>query len=149
MVPASAAQYDAAGFAWPVDHQGVNFGPGWLKLTATDMRKLGQLYLDGGQVNGRQVVPAQWVDDATTTQVATSGPYGAGYGYQWWVTTAGADPAFAAVGFGGQLIEVVPNRHLVVVFTTNLTTDPNQVVRADSRAYELMVERFIAPRITP
>jgi len=150
MVPASAAEYDAAGFAWPVDHQGVNFGPGWLKLTPADMMKLGQLYLDGGQVNGHQVVPAQWVNDATTAQVTTgSQPYGADYGYQWWVTNAGADPAFAAVGFGGQLIEVVPNRHLVVVFATNLTADPNQVVRADSRAYELMVERFIAPRITP
>lgn len=150
MVGASAAEYDAAGFAWPVDHQGVNFGPGWLKLTPADMLKLGQLYLDGGKVNGRQVVPAQWVHDATTAQVTTgSQPYGSDYGYQWWVTTVGADPAFAAVGFGGQLIEVVPNKHVVVVFATNLTTDPTQVVRADSRAYELMVERFIAPRITP
>ena len=149
LVPASAAEYDQAGFAWPVDHQGVNFGAGWLKLTAADMLKIGQLYLNHGQVNGRQVVPAAWVDDATSPQVPTSGPYGDHYGYQWWVTTAGADPAYAAVGFGGQLIEVVPNRHLVVVFATNLTTDPYQVVRADSRAYEDMVARLIAPRIAP
>jgi CubicO group peptidase (beta-lactamase class C family) len=150
MVPASAAEYDAAGFAWPVDHQGINFGPGWLKLTPSDMLKIGQLYLDNGQLDGRQLVPVQWVHDATAAQVSTiSGPYGSGYGYQWWVTNAGADAAFAAVGFGGQLIEVVPSRHLVVVFSTDLTSDPNQIVRAESRAYELMVERFIAPRITP
>ena len=149
-VPASAAEYDKAGFAWGVDHQGVNFGGGLLKLRPADMLKLGQLYLDGGKVDGRQIVPAQWVHDATSAQVTTnSGFGGADYGYQWWVTTAGADPAFSAVGFGGQLIEVVPRRRLVVVFSTELTSDPNQVVRADARAYEEMVGRLIAPRITP
>ncbi len=150
LVPASAPEYDKAGFAWGVDHQGVNFGGGFLKLKPADMLKRGQLYLDGGKVNGRQVVPAHWVHDATSAQVTTnSGFGGADYGYQWWVTTAGADPAFSALGFGGQLIEVVPRRRLVVVFSTELSSDPNQVVRADARAYEEMVGRLIAPQITP
>ncbi len=150
LVPAGVPEYDKAGFAWPVDPQGINFGAGFLKMKSADMLKLGQLYLDGGVFAGRQVVPAEWVHDATRGQVDTdSGFAGSGYGYQWWVTTAGPDPAFAAVGFGGQLIEVVPKRQLVVVFSTELTSDPNQVVRADSRSYEEMVGRLIAPRVTP
>ncbi len=150
LAPASATAYDKAGFAWPLDHQGINFGAGYVKLTPSDMLKLGQLYLDGGRIKGRQVVPAAWVHDATTAQVDThSGFGGPNYGYQWWVTSAGSDPAFAAVGFGGQLIEVVPHRQLVVVFSTKLLADPNQVVRVDAEAYEEMVGKVIAPRIAP
>ena len=112
------------------------------------MLKLGQLYLDDGRVGGRQIVPAQWVHEATTAHVSTSSGFGGdGYGYQWWVTKAGPDDAYAAVGYGGQLIEIVPARELVVVFATEWLAAGNQVVRADSRAYEGMVARLIAPTI--
>jgi CubicO group peptidase (beta-lactamase class C family) len=55
-----------------------------------------------------------------------------GYGYLWWVTTADHTAAFFALGFGGQLIEVVPQRHLVIVISTyvNLKTG-NEMVNAD------------------
>jgi len=145
LVPASVAAYDKAGFAWPVDHQGINFGGGWLKMKPRDMVKLGQLYLDGGRWNGKQILPAAWVYDATKAHVSTrSGFGGDSYGYQWWVTTAGADPAFAALGYGGQLIEVVPRRHLVVVFSTEINTAP-----ISSDYFEEMVTRIIAPAVTP
>jgi CubicO group peptidase (beta-lactamase class C family) len=148
LVPASASAYDKAGFAWPVDHQGVNSGGGYLRLTPPDMLKLGQLYLDDGRVGGRQIVPAQWVHEATTAHVSTRSGYGGdGYGYQWWVTKAGPDDAYAAVGYAGQLIEVVPARELVVVFATEWLAAGNQVVRADSRAYQSMVARLIAPTV--
>jgi CubicO group peptidase (beta-lactamase class C family) len=55
-----------------------------------------------------------------------------GYGYLWWVTTADRTAAFFALGFGGQLIEVVPQRHLVIVISTYV--DPktgNEMVNAD------------------
>lgn len=145
LVPASVATYDNAGFAWPVDHQGINFGGGWLKMRPVDMVKLGQLYLDGGRWNGKQILPAAWVHDATTARVSTrSGFGGDSYGYQWWVTKAGADPAYAAIGYGGQLIEVVPHRHLVVVFSTEINTAP---ISSDS--FQDMVSRIIAPAVTP
>ncbi len=41
--------------------------------------------------------------------------------HQWWVTTAGGHPAYAAMGFGGQLIEVVPDLRLVAVFSADVT----------------------------
>jgi CubicO group peptidase (beta-lactamase class C family) len=144
----SLGGYDTSGFSWPVDHQGVNFGGGWLRLTPADLLKLGQLFLDEGRYDGKQVVPAQWVRDATTRQVATgSGGFGGdGYGYQWWVTSARDEPAYAAIGYGGQLVEVVPSKRLVAVFVTEvLTTTAYEQV--DGRAYETIVSSVVMPRL--
>jgi CubicO group peptidase (beta-lactamase class C family) len=116
------AKYDKVKFAWPKDPTGIELGFSALKLTAPGLEKLGQLYLDGGRWNGRQVVPTSWVQDSTRAQVATQGQGGMeAYGYQWWVTTVRGHEAFAAVGFGGQLVEVVPDLRLVVVITTEVT----------------------------
>ena len=112
--------YERAGFSWPHDPQGVQAGFGWLKLTARDMAAFGRLYLDGGHWHGKQVVPAAWVDAATTEQVRANS-ITESFGYQWWVTTAGGHAAYAAIGFGGQLIEVVPDLRLVAVFAADIT----------------------------
>ena len=135
------------GFAWSLDHQGVSFGGATLRLRPSDLLLLGQLYLDGGRLGGRQVVPRQWVTDSTAAQLTTPGdPSAFGYGYQWWVVHAGADTAFAARGYGGQLIEVVPSRHLVVVFSTDLPSD-GVPPRVDALTYESIVARDIAPLV--
>jgi CubicO group peptidase (beta-lactamase class C family) len=144
--PAGLPAYnDQAGFAWPVDGQGNSFGAAFLKITPRDMLKLGQLYLNGGRWNGKQVLPAAWVRAATTAQVQTPGGLGGeSYGYQWWVTTAGQDPAYAAVGFGGQLIEVIPRRKLVIVFSTEIGAAPVGTARL-----EFLASETIAPTVTP
>ena len=142
------AAWEKPGFAWPVDHQGINMGGVHLKLRPRDMVKLGQLYLDGGRWNGKQILPAAWVRDATTARVWAGEAGGSSYGYQWWVTTAGKDPAFAAVGFGGQLIEVVPRLKLVVVFSTKFNNS-DAPVTVGSDVLEGMVSRIIAPALTP
>jgi CubicO group peptidase (beta-lactamase class C family) len=110
----SLAAYDRAAFAWPRDPQGNHAGFSFLKLTARDMDKLGRLWLAQGRWKGRQLVSASWVDESTRPQVQTA-TTPEQYGYQWWVTTADGHPAYAAMGFGGQLIEVVPDLDLVVV----------------------------------
>ena len=115
------AAHEKAGFAWPVDPQGVSTGWWGLKFQPRDMVKLGQLFLADGRWEGQQVVPADWVDQATTQQVDAGDNYG--YGYQWWTGTADGSVAFQAIGYGGQLIEVVPDRHLVVVATTEVHLD--------------------------
>ncbi|WP_406831291.1 serine hydrolase [Pedococcus sp. KACC 23699] len=121
------AAYDKADFAWPKDPRGIQLGFAALKMSPRDMAKLGQLYLDGGRWNGRQVVPAQWVKASTTAQVGTRGDRAAlaeSYGYQWWVTQERGHHAFAAFGFGGQVVEVVPDLRLVVVVATE-AIEPN------------------------
>jgi CubicO group peptidase (beta-lactamase class C family) len=137
--------YEAASFAWPVDPQGLHLGHTYLKINAPDMAKIGQLMLDNGRWDGEQIVSTQWVTESTRAQVATSsGPTG-DYGYQWWVTTANGFDAFAAAGFGGQLIEVVPALRLVVVVSNTVPDVP----RLNSGSYIALVDQQIAPAVTP
>ena len=75
------------------------------------MVKLGQLFLDGGRWEGKQIVPQEWVEEATTQQIDAGD---LGYGYQWWTGDLDGDRSFQAWGAGGQVIVVVPSRDLVV-----------------------------------
>ena len=115
-------EYDNAGFAWPVDPQGVSTGWWGIRLRPRDMVKLGQLFLAGGRWGAQQVVPADWITQATARQVAADGLRD-GYGYQWWATTVDGDPLFEALGYGGQVIQVIPDRNLVVVAATEVRQD--------------------------
>jgi CubicO group peptidase (beta-lactamase class C family) len=140
--------YEAASFAWPVDPQGVHLGDAFLKISAPDMAKIGQLMLDDGRWDAKQIVPAQWVTESTRAHVSTGG-YGIGgddYGYHWWVTTADGHDAFAAVGFGGQLIEVVPDLALVVVVSCTI---PEGNVHLDASTFRGLVNAVVAPAIAP
>jgi CubicO group peptidase (beta-lactamase class C family) len=87
-----------------------------LKLTAPDMIKLGRLYLQDGRWEGRQLIPEAWVRESTSTKIANEGHdvYGYPYGYLWWLPNTDDHPAFAALGWAGQLIEIIPDLNLVV-----------------------------------
>jgi CubicO group peptidase (beta-lactamase class C family) len=115
------APYQDAGFAWPVDPQGVHLGGGGLKLRAQDLVRLGTLYLEEGRWEGRQVVSAEWVRSATTAQAPSASGAGTDYGYLWWVEDGDDGPAtFLAWGFAGQLLEVVPELGMVAVVQTEM-----------------------------
>ena len=140
-------RYEKAGFAWPRDPQGINVGYGSMKMTAADMVKLGNLYLHEGAWEGEQLVPSGWIEEATSRAVRTGagGFGGPGYGYQWWVTTSGDHPAFAAIGYGGQIVEVVPDLRLVVVASTWF----DNTTSFDSRIWQTMVDLAIVPEFEP
>ena len=82
------------------------------------MAKFGQLYLNNGTWNGRQVVPKEWVEEST---VKHSVVQGVNYGYLWWLKYLDAGDvrynSFAAQGNGGQKIYVFKDLDLVVVTT--------------------------------
>jgi CubicO group peptidase (beta-lactamase class C family) len=98
--------------AWPADSNGVNTGGWGIRMTPRDMAKFGYLYLKGGSWDGQQLVPADWVQASTTKHVDTGD--GRGYGYLWWQLSFGG---YAALGYGGQEVIVLPDRDMVVVFT--------------------------------
>jgi CubicO group peptidase (beta-lactamase class C family) len=103
-----------------------------LLLRARDLVKFGQLYLQDGRWQGRQIVPASWVRASTAQQVAVPGGYG--YGYLWW-RDARLPGARLAVGYAGQMVAVFPRRGLVVVTTGNdETIDRAAIVRSVLRA---------------
>ena len=139
------------GFVWLTDPAGLHLGPLGLKLTGRDLLSLGQLWLNDGRSADRQLVPASWIKDATQHQVETGDPQAPGYGYQIWITTAQGHPAYAARGFAGQLIEVIPDLHLVVVVQSTSPTSidaPVEAGTAESGDYISLVNTVIAPAAT-
>jgi CubicO group peptidase (beta-lactamase class C family) len=138
----SIPAYNKAAFAWPKDPQGYHLGFSYLKLTAPDMAKLGQLWLDRGRWQGRRLVSEAWVDESTRPHVPTRGAVSLGdYGYQWWVTKVNGHPAYAALGYGGQLIEVVPHLGLVVA----VSSAAEEIGNADASE---LVSEVIVPALT-
>jgi CubicO group peptidase (beta-lactamase class C family) len=148
--PRMEAAYRSARFVWPVDPAGHYTGMGGLKLTALDMAKLGELWLHHGRLGTRQLVPAAWITAATTPHVHTGFTFGEDYGYQFWVSTINGHRAFAALGFGGQIIEVVPDLDLVVVTQAATPDDPTAPLdqgSADLMNYLSMIANTIVPEI--
>ena len=94
-------------------------------MSARDLAKFGQLYLNRGRWHGKQVVPAAWIDRISTDFTPTGRMgLGSGHGYLWWVpcdpeSRAAGIPqgTFIASGFGGQRIVVIPDWKTVVVHT--------------------------------
>ena len=116
---------------WSKDGQGRSIGSTGLSLSSRDLLRFGELYLRQGRWHGRQIVPAAWVRESTTKQVAI--PDGFAYGYLWWVSTGplstGPHKGFLAVGFGGQMIAVLPRLDLVVVMTGGGDYDRIELLR--------------------
>ncbi|MFC2099257.1 serine hydrolase domain-containing protein [Candidatus Bipolaricaulota bacterium] len=113
---------------WGMDAEGHNNGCGDLHLTARDAAKFGLLYLNDGEYEGDQIVPAEWVRDSLQsytqdafTEIAGKriGRYfrDIGYGYQWWSATVGDYHVDYASGHGGQLIVLLDALDMVIVTT--------------------------------
>ena len=75
---------------WLIDSDQMEMAFGGLNATARDYAKIGELYRLGGQLNGQQIIPAEWVADSTTPdapylQPGRDSDSSFGYGYQWWI----------------------------------------------------------------
>jgi CubicO group peptidase (beta-lactamase class C family) len=106
-------------YVWSKDPQGITQGDSFLSLTARDMAKIGYLYLKNGSWEDTQIIPKEWIYMATDRLVLStqSAPYS--YGYLWWITNpSNTVRHFTALGWYGQHIYVVPEKDLIVVFTS-------------------------------
>jgi CubicO group peptidase (beta-lactamase class C family) len=88
---------------WPRYAHGNVIAAGALRLRPRDLAKIGQLVLQRGEWKGTQVIPASWIDAATTPQIDGLSPYF--YGYFFWLGRSLVDRRevqwAAAVGLGG------------------------------------------------
>lgn len=105
---------------------------GGLHIRPRDMAKLGYLFLNKGQWHGRQIVSSAWIEEATQAHARFGPMWVTGYGYQWWLYRFKREneiiDAYAAVGWGGQRIIVIPTLDLIIVFTAgNYSTPHGQV----------------------
>jgi CubicO group peptidase (beta-lactamase class C family) len=102
---------------WQTDPQGIYFGGNDMYMLPREMLKIGTLYLTGGVIRGRQIVPRAWIDSSFVPR--TTSPWnGNHYGYGWWTRRAHDYAVRYAWGYGGQFIFIVPELYLVVVATS-------------------------------
>jgi CubicO group peptidase (beta-lactamase class C family) len=105
-------------YYWKHSPTGLPDTEGGLYLAPRDLAKIGALYLNGGKWNGTQIVPQEWVKLSVTPHVQVA-EEGWKYGFQWWLGPRGKPErlAWAARGFGGQELLVVPEYNTIAVFT--------------------------------
>ena len=113
-----------SGIDWEIDPKGINTGGWGLRLKTEDMAKFGQLFLQKGKWNGKQILPASWVEEASTMKIlqdpnATqsrkdSSDWLQGYCYQMWRCR---NNGYRADGANGQFIIVLPDKDAVIAIT--------------------------------
>jgi CubicO group peptidase (beta-lactamase class C family) len=105
---------------WDTSPQDISIGGYGLFLRTEDIAKFGQLYLQKGQWNGKQLIPANWIEQATSKQVSNgsnpSSDWDQGYGFQFWRCRHGA---YRGDGKDGQFCIVLPEQDAVVAITAN------------------------------
>ncbi|MGY6631771.1 MAG: serine hydrolase domain-containing protein [Wenzhouxiangella sp.] len=103
---------------WMTDPQGIHFGGNEMVLSPRALAQIGELYRLNGQLNGRQIVSSEWIEQSW--QANGRSPWtGDDYGFGWFITDIDGLPAYYGRGFGGQALFVVPEAELTVVITSN------------------------------
>ncbi len=109
------------GATWQQCPRGIDTGGFGLSTTTAAVAAFGQLYLQGGLWQGRQLVPADWVREATRAHISNgddpASDWAQGYGYQFWRCRHGA---YRGDGAFGQYCVVLPEQDAVLVMTGGL-----------------------------
>jgi CubicO group peptidase (beta-lactamase class C family) len=108
------------GAAWETCPRGIDTGGWGLSVKTEDIARFGQLLLQGGLWNGRQIVPKEWIEQATHRQVSNGDPallsdWSQGYGFQFWRCR---HEAYRGDGAFGQFCIVMPSQDAVLAVTS-------------------------------
>jgi CubicO group peptidase (beta-lactamase class C family) len=125
LTPRLFAPLSIVGYDWETNPEGINTGGWGLRLKTEDLAKFGQLYLQKGKWNGKQILSKNWVKEATSLKIYqnadmtrskrdSSNDSQQGYGYQFW---RARHNSYMANGAYGQFILVMPDKDALVVFT--------------------------------
>ena len=114
------------GIDWDLNPQGINLGMIGLRLHTENLAKFGQLLLQQGVWNGKQLIPKEWVKEATSFKIESKGgsdripketnDWTQGYCYQMW---RGRNNTVRLDGMAGQFVVLIPDKDAIVVFTAN------------------------------
>ena len=118
-----------ASYTWEHDPQGIHTGGFGLSLRPVDMLKFGQLYMQQGKWENKQIISYDLVARSTQPAITVEPPRRGSYGWHWWtdtypdykddVLTTNAINYYNAYGFGGQCIYIIPSLETVVVLTND------------------------------
>lgn len=107
-------------FNWFEDNNGIIRGADGLRLTTTDMIKVGQLYMNNGVWNNRQIVSSEWIEQSIRPYYMTYEHIGQ-YAYHWWVRQD--NQIVFGLGYGGQYICMIPKDNMVIAITSEIYED--------------------------
>ena len=109
-------------YYWKITPDGEADTEGGLYLCPHDLARIGLLFLRQGRWQGQQIISPEWIQESTSPQIPDIAPdnpdFNQGYGYQWWIMDQdeGRTKIYSASGYGGQFLQVVPEKNVVVVF---------------------------------
>lgn len=125
-------------YRWDLLNANDVFASGGLYLRPRDLAKLGYVFLNQGQWQGKRIISEAWIQQSITSYIHPAVGWATGYGYQWWLgnLVAGSQnyPYFLAAGWGEQYLFVFPQQDMIVVFNcgyffTPRVIDPFQMVQ--------------------
>lgn len=152
---------------WEASPEGIDTGGWGLSARTADIARFGQLYLQGGAWQGRQLLPAAWVAEATSPRVPNAGwgnpnpDWQQGYGYQFWRCRHGV---YRGDGAFGQFCIVLPAQQAVLAITAGVSDMQavldlvwqhllpalgDRPLPEDARAARALAERLAALRTAP
>lgn len=99
--------------SWEISPEGYNTGGWGLYIQSESLAKFGLLFLNKGVWEGKQLLPASWVEQMTSKQVITGGEED--YGYNIWLSEYPG--AVCIDGALGQYVMIMPDKDMVVVIT--------------------------------
>jgi len=126
---------------WPADPQGIYFGGNDMMVSPRDLIRIGEVYRNGGYLDGQRILPQDWVR-ASFRPRATSRWSGAGYGYGWFSSYIGGHLAYYGWGYGGQYLYVLPGLELTIA----ITSDP---YNSGGRGHRSDLQRIVAEELVP
>ena len=122
------------GIDWETDTKGINTGGWGLRLKTEDMAKFAELFLQKGNWNGKQIIPASWVEAASTSKIIQhpdlpqskrdSSDWEQGYCYQMWRSK---NNAYRGDGAFGQYMIVMPDQDAALAITAE-TSDMQEEI---------------------
>lgn len=116
---------------WVSDEFGLNTAGWGLTLSAIDMAKIGQLYLNGGVSNCKKIISTDWIKKSTTHHSSFNDLM---YGYLWWIID---DSSFAALGDGGNTLYVDTSQNLVVSITALFVPNAKEKIK--------LIKQYVKP----
>jgi CubicO group peptidase (beta-lactamase class C family) len=125
---------------WTRDPQGIYFGGNEMLMTPRQMLAFGELYLNGGQTGGRQIISKRFIEETFEAR-GRSRISGREDGDGWWMREMAGRQTYYAWGFGGQFIVLVPSLDLVVVSTSAPTVSDDR--REHRRSVDDIIEHLI------
>ncbi|GHB57458.1 serine hydrolase domain-containing protein [Persicitalea jodogahamensis] len=126
------------GYDWEKSPQGLNTAGYGLRVKTEDIARFGQFYLQKGQWDGKQLLPASWIEEATSKQTESQqgdSDWSQGYGYQFWRCKPGF---YRGDGAYGQFCFVMPEQDAVLV----MTSESWDLQKSMNIAYETLLPAF-------